>query len=308
MKAALNRPSFFYFCEDNSVKNDAKSKRIPFYKYHGLGNDFAVFRGRDLEAGQAGQGVDFRALAQSLCERHRGIGADGLLIIWLPEDGGEYAELAANSARMRIYNRDGSRPEMCGNGVRCVVRYLVENKGFSAGALQVISDAGPRACRVTERTDSGVWQVEVDMGEAKIAPENIDLNEANRAFSLVGVNMGNPHAVAFEMDVEDVELLERLGRKLNAAHPDFLGGVNLEFVEQIGPQHLRTSVFERGVGRTQACGTGACAVAVAAVHAGRCDPAQPVEVELPGGALSIKLDDGRVWMTGPVEAVFEGRI
>lgn len=294
------------------MKNDAKSPQIPFYKYHGLGNDFAVFRGRDLEARLGGQGVDFRALARTLCERHRGIGADGLLIIWLAEDGGAYAELAANAARMRIYNRDGSRPEMCGNGVRCVARYLVENKGFSAGTLQVISDAGPRACRVSARPDSaqnaGVWQVEVDMGEAKIAPETIDLEEGERAFSLVGVNMGNPHAVAFGPDVDDVELLERLGRKLNDAHPDFVGGVNLEFVEQVGAQGFRARVFERGVGRTQACGTGACAVAVAAVHTRRCDPAQPVEVELPGGALSIQLRDGRVWMTGPVEAVFEGRI
>lgn len=146
------------------------------------------------------------------------------------------------------------------------------------------------------------------MGAASIAPQNIDLEEQGQAFSLVRVNMGNPHAVAFERDVNDVELLECFGSRLNAAHPAFPTGVNLEFVEQVGPQRLRASVFERGVGRTLACGTGACAVAAAAVQTGRCDPAFPVEVELPGGALSITLRDGRVWMAGPVEAVFDGRI
>lgn len=303
-------------CEDTPVKNASKCKKIPFFKYHGLGNDFAVMRGRDFVAERAADEVDFSAKAVAWCDRHRGIGADGLLILWLPEDGGVHAKLAENSARMMIYNRDGTRPEMCGNGVRCVARYLVEYEGFSADELLVLSDAGPRACRLLERDatgsngliGNGVWQVEVDMGEAKIASERIDVKEVEYAFSLVDVNMGNPHAVAFDTDPSDVALLERLGSRLNASYPAFPAGVNLEFVHQIGPQRLRASVFERGVGRTQACGTGACAVAAAAIATGRCDSALPVEVELPGGILSITLRDGRVWMAGPVESVFEGRV
>jgi diaminopimelate epimerase len=278
------------------------SNTLPIFKYHGLGNDFVVMRGRDLRD-SAGRESDLASWAGALCDRHRGIGADGLLVVTLSDD-------AESAARMVIYNQDGSRPEMCGNGVRCVVRHLVEVEGIAGDELIIASDAGPRRCRVVERNrpqESGVWQVEVDMGPATIASGRVEFKDDDLALSLVDVDMGNPHAVALNASA-DAETLDRAGGILNSAHPAFPSGVNLEFVQQMGPQKLRVDVFERGVGRTMACGTGACAAAAAAIDAGLCDAQAPVEVELPGGALTIEMRDGRVWMRGPVESVFRGEL
>lgn len=263
-------------------------KTVPIFKYHGLGNDFVVVRQAD--APEAHEWVE------ALCDRHRGVGADGLLVI---------SDIDAGGARMVIYNRDGSRPEMCGNGVRCVVRHLVEVEGCEADGLTVHSDAGPRPCQVTEQGE-GVWQVAVQMGRAQIASDSVAIAHAGFDTQLTKVDMGNPHGVAFGST--DLQTVDAIGELLNADHPEFPEGVNVEFVEQTGPNQLRVDVYERGVGRTMACGTGACAAAVAAIEADHCDGSEPVAVELPGGVLRIEVRQGIVWMTGPVEHVFDGQL
>ncbi len=269
---------------------DRPVKTVPFYKYHGLGNDFVVMRQADAP--------DADRWVRALCDRHRGVGADGLLWLVEPDDA------ARAASRMVIYNRDGSRPEMCGNGVRCVVRHLVEVEGCDPDDVTIMSDAGPRRCQVTER-GSGAWQVTVEMGAAAIAEAPVQLDEAFDD-SFTAVDMGNPHAVTFCRP--DVTTVDAVGERLNAGHQAFPQGVNVEFVEQTGPQQLRVDVYERGVGRTMACGTGACAAAAAAIAAGKCSAQAPVEVELPGGTLRIEVRDATIWMTGPVEHVFDGEL
>lgn len=267
---------------------------FPIFKYHGLGNDFVVVR--EVDAANA------VSMVEALCDRHRGVGADGVLVL---------SEFGDASARMTIYNRDGSRPEMCGNGVRCVVRHLAQVEGFAPDALTVMSDAGPRPCRVIEQgqvkeESKGTWQVAVEMGEATIGADPVHLEHDGFAADLVEVDMGNPHAVTFQ--TAPVQTIDAVGELLNSKHEAFPQGVNVEFVEQTGPNSLRVDVFERGVGRTMACGTGACAAAVAAIDAGICDADAPVDVELPGGVLRIEFRDGIVWMTGPVDYVFCGEV
>lgn len=247
-----------------------------FEKWEGLGNDFVV---TEVEVTPA------RAMA--LCDRRRGIGGDGVLSL-LRDDGGW---------RMVVLNADGSRPEMCGNGVRCVVGYLAA-RGEGHGELTIETDAGPRRCVFTQR-DDGLYDVEAAMGEAEVG-EGFDY--AGQHF--VPVDVGNPHAVAF---VEGGDgMLDQVGPALER---DTEGGVNVELCAQTDERRIEVVVWERGVGRTLACGTGACAVAAAAVVAGRVPHEVPVEVVLPGGPLSIVVGrDHQVRMTGPARRVFSGRL
>jgi diaminopimelate epimerase len=284
-------------------------KPAPIFKYHGLGNDFIVVRAADmpdgLDFGAHGNDRSSRAdmtWAKAICDRHHGVGADGVLVL------SEHDSQA--DACMTIYNRDGSRPEMCGNGVRCVVRHLVQVEGVSADSVNIWSDAGLRRCEVTN-SNEGTWKVRVDMGQAAMSsqPIRVHLDHDQRGqfdAELTAVDMGNPHAVVFRS--ANVETLDEVGQALNADHPSFSDGVNVEFVEKTGPNQLCVDVYERGVGRTMACGTGACAAAAAAFEAGVCDPSEPVEVTLPGGALRVELVDGQLWMTGPVDYVFGGEL
>ncbi|MFP4597350.1 MAG: diaminopimelate epimerase [Persicimonas sp.] len=265
-------------------------KTAPFYKYHGLGNDFVIVDEADWP--QAPRWVE------ALCDRNRGVGADGLLFLRQSAD-------AAAHIQMVIYNRDGSRSEMCGNGVRCVVRHLVEARGVEGDSIVVATDVGARHCRVVER-GLGSWRVEVEMGRADIESGALPVEIGSFAADLIKISMGNPHAIAFASP--GIDTIDRVGIELNADHPSFAEGVNVEFVEQDGPQRLRVVVYERGVGRTMACGTGACAAAVAAIETGRCGADQPVEVELPGGVLQIELRDEHVYMTGPADFVFDGTL
>lgn len=248
-----------------------------FEKWEGLGNDFVV---TEVEVTPA--------RATALCDRRRGIGGDGVLSL-LREGGGW---------RMVVLNADGSRPEMCGNGLRCVVGYLAARGEDIEGELTIETDAGPRRCRFTRR-DDGHYDVEAAMGEAKVGE---DFDYAGQRFSPVDV--GNPHAVAF---VEGGDgMLDDVGPALER---DTEGGVNVELCAQTGDRRIEVVVWERGVGRTLACGTGACAVAAAAVEAGRVPPEVPVHVVLPGGPLSIVVGrDHQVRMTGPARRVFTGRL
>jgi diaminopimelate epimerase len=254
---------------------------LHFWKYHGLGNDFVVVEGGAPMA-------PGRAVA--ICDRHRGIGADGVLGILPARDGG--------AARMHIFNPDGSVAAMCGNGIRCVARHLAETRALD-GEIVIETDSGPRTCTV-HRGPDGVDSVTVEMGRARIEGTQEFVVGVERVRTL-RVSMGNPHAVI--LDGPDAARAGVLGPAIEALVP---GGVNVGFGQAAGSS-VDLVVWERGAGLTEACGTGACAAAVAALHEGRLDGSGPVTVRLPGGALEITVGpDLAVRMKGPAEKVFEG--
>ncbi len=260
-----------------------------FAKYEGLGNDFVVI---DAE------GLSLDALTPEwgrvICDRHRGVGADGVL--WV-----DRARLAEGAVRLVIANADGTRPEMCGNGVRCVVRWLADEGAITAGAtVTVETDAGPRAA--TLEADGSVT---VDMGVATVREQTAAVHLADGIQAVEVVDVGNPHAVVFSPKGDAMTLVGAV-RML----PEYPRGVNVELVSRRDEGGFRVRVNERGVGWTLACGTGACAVVAAAVRRGRAREDHPVEVELDGGVLSITVEEssGRVWMRGPARRVFTGEL
>lgn len=268
---------------------------LQFAKYEGLGNDFVVVEHAQLTTEQA----------RRLCDRHRGIGADGVLSI----------EGDAAHPRMRVINADGSQPEMCGNGLRCVALHLVRRGLAAAGSDFIVeTDAGPHRCRVaTAERESAV---EVSMRHASLAPSEVPVLAArevlDEAFSIAGtevklscVSMGNPHAITFQELSQDARA--KLGPLLEK-HERFPNAANIGFARVVGPQRLELAVWERGVGFTEACGTGACACAVAAVETGRALRSQPISVRLPGGVLEIGVGERgeRISMRGPARHVFDG--
>ena len=274
---------------------------LPFVKAHGSGNDFVFV---DARRGLPG---DPAALAPCLCDRHRGIGADGLILL---------APSETADCRMIIYNADGSRPEMCGNGIRAFAKVVTERFGVTAGAaLRVETDDGVKV--VTMERDGGrVVRVTVDMGVPEMDGRRIPVDAdglvverplvvAGREWQVTCVSMGNPHAVVFVDDPAALDL-PAIGPQFEH-HPFFPKRVNTEFVRVASRGRAVMRVWERGAAETQACGTGACAVAVAAAHTGRTD--RRVDVVLPGGTLAIDWrDDGHVFMTGDAVEVFQGTI
>jgi diaminopimelate epimerase len=253
-----------------------------FAKLHGLGNDFVLL---DLRGG--GQPLE-RDRAIALCDRHLGIGADGVLTL-LPGE------------RMLIQNSDGSIPEMCGNGARCAALWMVTDGCTrpGAGSVTLLTEAGPRPCAV-EAPSARQGMVEVDMGTAQLsAPLGLPLR--NRRVEAWPVSMGNPHRVLFE-DGDPLRLAQEYGPVLCRAE-----NANIEFAVRRGPQQYEVAVYERGAGLTQACGTGACAVAAAAVARGEASRNEPISVRLPGGELTLRVDaDNRIRMRGAAELVFLG--
>lgn len=272
-----------------------------FAKYHGLGNDFVLldrlFGGEPIEP----------AHAVRLCDRRRGIGADGVLTI-LPSSRGV--------ARMHVTNSDGSVAQMCGNGLRCVARYLVDEAGLRRDTLPIETDAGVLVCKVS-RQDGRVAEIAVDMGapelEAAMIPVRAGpgrflrqpLEVAGRSVVGTAVSMGNPHLVLFE---EAAALAPTLGPLLER-HPLFPERANVEFAAVEG-EGLAVAVWERGAGLTEACGTGACAAMVAAVLEGRLPADEERPVRLAGGTLHVRVlpDLSRVWMRGPAVRVFAGEV
>lgn len=269
---------------------------MTFTKMHGIGNDFVMVDA----VSEAPPHADLAELSRSVCDRKFGVGADGLILAVR----GEEAPFA-----MRMFNPDGSESEMCGNGVRCFALFLRDNGLTEATTIPVETGAGLLTLEVT---DSG--QVRVDMGPARLTRGEIGMNgEPGERFvgqpvpdsERVGtaVSMGNPHLVVFVPDVDAVDL-EGEGRVLEHS-PLFPRRVNVHFVQVLSRTHLRQRTWERGAGATLACGTGACAVAVAGFLNGLSE--RQVTVSLPGGDLQIEYDsDGRVFMTGPAETVFVG--
>ena len=265
-------------------------RQVAFTKMHGLGNDFVIIDARSDPVALARH--DVRALA----DRRRGVGFDQMLTI-LPAQGG-------GDARVLIHNPDGGEAEACGNGTRCVADLLMGARR----EVTIETVAGPRRC---ERRPDG--RITVDMGTPRFGWRDIPLAHACDTLSVpvpgvdleacCCVSMGNPHAVFFVPDVAAIAVGE-LGPVLER-HPLFPQGANIEFVTLAGRTRLRTRVWERGAGQTLACGSGACAVLVAAVR--RSLAARRAEVALDGGSLGVEwTSDGRVEMTGPTVRGFTG--
>jgi diaminopimelate epimerase len=260
-----------------------------FEKYEGLGNDFIV-----LEA--AADGDASRDWARVLCDRRRGIGADGVLLM-LP------SSVEGAAGRMRVINADGSIAEMCGNGLRCAALHLALGRGLERGALLVETDAGAMRCELERTGESAV--VVADMGVVRVLGD-VDVDVSGERVSLTRVDAGNPHAVAFRAVTR--EQLERLGPTLAVASV-FERGTNVEFARVDG-EVLDVLVWERGAGPTLACGTGACAAVAAARAKGVLTSRGPVRVRLPGGELEVRFDGatGRTSIRGPARRVFQGTL
>ena len=255
-----------------------------FVKMHGLGNDYLFVDGRHDRV------ADPSAASRLVSDRHRGIGADGLIIIDPPQD-------PANHARMRMFNADGSDGEMCGNGIRCVAKYLVDRGITDAQPLRVETAGGIRLLTWHRDAVGTVGTVTVDMGAPSLAAASIPADVPDQ-------DSGEP-VVACSFDAAP---LDRLG-PIVEVHAWFPNRINLHLVEVTGPRSVRMRTWERGSGVTQACGTGACAVCVACLLEGRA--ASPLEATLPGGRLRLEWS-GRpgdsVSMSGPASEVFEGDI
>jgi len=268
---------------------------LPFIKMHGLGNDFVVLDGRErsLPIGVAE--------ARAIADRRTGVGCDQLLILRPAKD-------PAADVFMEIRNTDGSEAEACGNGTRCVAALIMDQSGKDAVGIETVVGVLAAHCR-----DDGL--VCVDMGPAGVEWSDVPLAKCANTLHIdledapltdaVGVSMGNPHAVFFVHDAETVEL-ETVGPQLET-HPMFTERANIEVVSTLGTDKLRMRVWERSVGITRACGSGACAVAVAANRRGF--TGRSVEVVLDGGSLFLDWrEDGHVLMAGPTAHSFAGHL
>lgn len=266
--------------------------QVPFVKMHGAGNDFVIL---DEHTGSV---KDWAAVARTLCPRRFGIGADTLVVV----DRQRYAAT--------FFNADGSRAEICGNALRCVA-HLLTLRGDVAGPIEVQTDAGRRRCKVDDLDRAGgTASVRVEMGPVEILeeadgyPRRVDLDGI--PVSCRALRVGNPHLVVLRSPTAGE--VERLGPGLSA-HAAFAAGTNVEWVDILDEGHLRVAVYERGVGPTLACGSGACASAAAAVLEGRSGMDREIEVELPGGVMGVTIDGHwRAELVGPSRMVFEGSV
>ncbi|NJM72994.1 MAG: diaminopimelate epimerase [Scytonema sp. RU_4_4] len=276
---------------------------IEFTKYHGLGNDFILIDNRS-----SSKPVLTPEQAIQLCDRHFGIGANGVIFALPGEHGTDYT--------MRIFNSDGSEPEMCGNGIRCLAAFLADLEGEAKKSDQyrIHTLAGVMTPQLMPD-----GQVKVDMGIPGLLASEIPttMNPANekvidqplevagKTWDVTCISMGNPHCITFVEDVATIPL-EIIGPQFEH-HPAFPQRINTEFIQVVRPDYVKMRVWERGAGMTLACGTGACASLVAGVLTLRCE--RKATVELPGGPLEIEWSeiDQRLYMTGPAERVFTGK-
>jgi diaminopimelate epimerase len=295
------------------------SSLLSFGKYQGLGNDFLVvdLRAAEIEPSPEQARGDTFYLAHALCDRRFGVGGDGVLSLSAPRSKGA-------AATMRVLNADGSEAEMCGNGIRCVVKYLLELDRKAPGQqITIDTGAGPLTCTAQWSGDE-VTGVTVDMGRPRTArgevpmagpadeefvDSPIELESGTRRFT--AVSMGNPHAITFVDESADalLDLARHLGPGLER-HELFPNRTNVEFACVHASEDIELVVWERGCGITLACGTGACATAVAACRAGHSSPGTPIRVRLLGGELIITVADdySTVLMQGPAEHVYDGTI
>jgi diaminopimelate epimerase len=262
---------------------------ITFTKMHGIGNDFVMVDGVHNKLAEE----DYSSLARSICDRSTGVGADGLILLDKP-----------GPLQMRMWNPDGSESEMCGNGLRCFARFAAEHK-YADTSFEVLTRAG------TLHVELLPTEVRAEMGQAKLlrdeipvsgAPGTRFISEPIQGYKGTAVSMGNPHLVIFVSNVEVIDLAT-VGPDLEN-DPIFPNRTNVHFVQSF-PEFLQMRSWERGAGVTLACGTGACAVAVAGYLNGVTGPR--TSVHLPGGVLTVEIsEDLKVTMTGPAETVFTG--
>ncbi len=271
-----------------------------FTKMHGTGNDYVYVNCFEEFV------EDPSALAVRVSRAHYGVGSDGLILI-CPSEVADF--------EMKMYNADGSESEMCGNGIRCVGKYVYDRGLTDKTTFTVMTGAGLKILRVRVQQGKAA-SVRVDMGAPEIRPELVPvdlpgekvlghrLSVGSQVYEIHCVSMGNPHCVIFVKDPDQVDV-EQVGTLLEN-HPIFPNRANIEFVQVVDRQHLRMRVWERGSGETLACGTGACASLVAAVLTGQAD--RQAAMELLGGTLQLDWDfeDGHVYQEGPAEFVFDG--
>lgn len=277
------------------------AKQVSFAKYQGLGNDFILIDDRDKPSPSLTP-----AESAALCHRNFGIGGDGVIFALKPPEGYDFT--------MRIYNSDGSEPEMCGNGIRCLAAFL-NDLGEEALTYRIDTLAGPI---VPIRNEDG--SITVDMGPPELSPgkvpctlggeepvvERVLVDRNDKKWLVNAVSMGNPHLVVFVDDLEKDIDFEVDGPALES-NEYFPANTNVEFVQVLSDGHLKMKVWERGAGPTLACGTGACALVIAAINANKIPRGGQTRVTLPGGDLFIEWkEDGKVYMTGPAQVVFKG--
>ena len=274
---------------------------MDFVKMHGLGNDFVFIEDK------TGQDKDYTALARAMCNRHTGIGADGLIVI---------VDSRVADVRMRIINSDGSEAEMCGNGIRCFAKYVYDNGIIEKKRFTVETPAGIMEPEITVGADNKAKLITINMGrpsfnrseipmegaEGRVLNEDLCVNGAN--WKITSLLMGVPHTVTYVDDVDTVDI-EKIG-PLFEKHEAFPKHTNINFAQQMDDRTVKVRTWERGAGATLACGTGSCSVAVASFlngHTGR-----EVDIQLPLGTLHIEYreEDGNVYMTGPAAVSFTG--
>lgn len=274
---------------------------MDFVKMHGLGNDFVFIEDK------TGQDKDFTALARAMCNRHTGIGADGLIVI---------VDSRVADVRMRIINSDGSEAEMCGNGIRCFAKYVYDNGIIEKKRFTVETPAGIMEPEITVGADNKAELITINMGRpsfnrSEIPMEGADGRVLNEDLCVNGVNwkitsllMGVPHTVTYVDDVDTVDI-EKIG-PLFEKHEAFPKHTNINFAQQMDDRTVKVRTWERGAGATLACGTGSCSVAVASFLNGR--TGREVDIQLPLGTLHIEYreEDGNVYMTGPAAVSFTG--
>ena len=274
---------------------------MDFVKMHGLGNDFVFIEDR------TGQDKDYTALARAMCNRHTGIGADGLIVI---------VDSRVADVRMRIINSDGSEAEMCGNGIRCFAKYVYDSGIIEKKQFTVETPAGIMEPEITVGADNKAELITINMGRpsfnrSEIPMEGTDGRVLNEDLGVDGENwkitsllMGVPHTVTYVDDVDSVDI-EKIG-PLFEKHEAFPKHTNINFAQQMDDRTVKVRTWERGAGATLACGTGSCSVAVASFLNGR--TGREVDIQLPLGTLHIEYreEDGNVYMTGPAAVSFTG--
>jgi len=258
---------------------------LKFTKASACGNDFLLVQASDL---QEGQSADLANISRRICDRHNGIGADG--VEWLYSD-------PDHDIRARLFNADGSEAEISGNGTRCVAAYLVQQAGLKE--VSILTDAGSKTCRLLRR-EGCRFRFSTQMGEAEVSGER-QVEVAGKKVRGHLVFTGNPH---FVMLVEQFPAKWQEQAAAVSTHKEFPQGTNVELVRVINPNTVEFRIYERGAGETQSSGTGSCASAVAAIYAGRVS--SPVEVRAPGGAQTVKCESDSLELEGAADLIGRG--
>ena len=290
-----------YNTEIVDINNLKKEKvKLPFTKMSACSNDYIYINCFENEVSSP------EFLSIYLSDRHNGVGGDGVILI-CPSD--------VADAQMRMFNRDGSEGLMCGNGIRCVAKYLFDNGIVKKPVINIETKSGIKSCSIMTMNGKA-YKITVDMGAAALRPEQVPVKlegdmVVNKPVIIDGheyyitcASMGNPHCAVFAPSIDKLDL-NAMGPKFEY-NPLFPERVNVEFIEVVDERALKVRVWERGSGETMACGTGACAAVVAATLNGKCEKGEDIRVILKGGDLTVRYTDEKVLMTGGAEKVFDG--